>query len=226
MRGLVLPLSPGKRRVLDVVVAAWTVAWVVIGFRVGVEVRGLSDLSETITRSGVAISESAEALGAIVDVPLVGDRVDDAAERVREAGESAQASGDSSEQSVRNLSVLLALAIAVIPALPVIGFYLPLRLAIVREARTVRRALARGEADHILELLAGRAAHTLPYRRLRQVTADPLDDLRARRYGRLAAAELERLGLGDEVPPEWLREREGAGSAGADGRGAPRRAPR
>ena len=203
MRALVLPFSPRTRHALDLTLAAWTVCWLVIGIRVGVEVRGLSELSETVTQSGVAITESADALDAISDVPLIGAEVDEATQRAREAGESAQASGQSSQESVRDLSVLLALAIAVIPSLPILGFYLPLRLSLMREATVLRRALENEEEEQLLEMLAGRAVHTLPYRWLIRVSPDPFGDLRARNYGRLAAAELERLGLGDRVPKEW-----------------------
>lgn len=225
MRLAILPLSPRKRRVLDVLLLAWTVCWVVIGLRVGTEVRGLSDLSDTVTRSGVAISEGAEALVGLSELPLVGGQVDETAQRVREAGESARASGASSQESVRNLSVLLALAIAIIPSLPVIGFYLPLRLALVRDAKVVRRALECEDEDRMLEVLAGRAVHTLPYRQLRHITHDPIGDLRAGRYGPLAAAELERLGLSDRIPAAWRRASEGVRERASVGRtGRPGRA--
>lgn len=198
-----LPLSPRTRRAIDVLLAIWVALWVVLGIRVASEVRGLADLSETVIRSGVAVTESAEALESISDVPLVGGQLDEAIERAREAGESARASGRSSERSVQNLSVLLGLAIAIIPSLPIVGFYVPVRLSLVREAAAVRRALAAGEEEQLAELLAGRAAHTLPYRRLAAASADPIGDLRTGRYGPLAAAELERLGLADITPAGW-----------------------
>ena len=203
MRASVLPFSPKVRRAVDALLVVWVACWVFVGIRVGHEVRGLSDLSETVIRSGVAIAESANALDALDDVPLVGSDFGDVTNRVREAGESAQASGRSSQESVRNLSILLGLAIAVMPSLPVVGFYLPLRLRLVREARTVRSQLRRGQPDGMLELLAGRAVHNLPYRTLVGVSENPYDDLRAHRFETLAAAELTRLGLADEIPAGW-----------------------
>lgn len=203
VRALVLPLSPRTRRSIDVVLAIWVALWIVLGIRVGDEMRGLADLSETVIRSGVAVTESAEALDSISNVPFVGGQVDEAISRAREAGESARASGRSSERSVQNLSILLGLAIAIIPSLPIVGFYVPVRLSLVREAAAVRDAMAAGDDDQLAELLAGRAAHTLPYRRLAAVSADPIEDLRAGRYGPLAAAELERLGLAELIPDGW-----------------------
>ena len=203
---VLIPLSPTTRRVLDVVLLVWVAVWIALGLEVAREVRGLSDLSETVVRTGVAVTESSTALEAVGDIPLVGDRVEDATQRVREAGESAQASGRSSAKSVENLSLLLGLALAVIPSLPIVGFYLPLRWSLAREARAVRRMMARGDHDHAVEVLAGRAVHTLPYRLLAHVSSDPIGDLRAGRYGPLATAELTRLGLRDEAPQGWLDE--------------------
>lgn len=200
-----MPLSPRARRVLDLALLVWVAVWIALGLAVAREVHGLSDLSETVVRTGIAVTESSSALEAVGDIPVVGDRVEEATTRVREAGESAQASGRSSQESVENLSLLLGLAIAVIPSLPIVGFYLPIRWSLAREARAVRQALAHGEEDRMLEMLAGRAVHTLPYRLLQRVSRDPIGDLRAGRYGPLATAELTRLGLRDEAPLAWLR---------------------
>jgi hypothetical protein len=92
--------------------------------------------------------------------------------------------------------VLLALSIGLIPTLPLLGLYAPLRVAWTRDTRSVRRALEQSPADPALnEYLARRAAANLSFADLRAVTTDPYGDLAAGRFDALAALELERLGL-------------------------------
>lgn len=186
---------------LDAVLALWVAVWLVLALQVAEEVRGLADLSTTVSRVGAAVEESGRALSGLEELPLgVGDRLDEPAARIEEAGRSASASGSSSRESVESLSVLLGLAIAVMPSLPVFGFYLPLRLGHVRERRSLLRAIAGARGDAALEeFLARRAVERLSYWRLRRFSAEPWRDLAAGRYRALACAELERFGLGVDV---------------------------
>lgn len=181
---------------LDGAVVVWVVAWIVLALLVAREVRDLRELSDTVVVAGVAVEETGDLLSSLRSVPFVGDRVAGVADRVREAGQSAQASGRDSRDSTRNLSVLLGLSLGLIPTLPLLGLYAPLRIAWTREARAVRRALAVNPDDHVLnEFLARRAVATLPYQDLRAVCADPFRDLKEGRFDALASRELERLGL-------------------------------
>lgn len=202
--GIAFPV-PGLRliRVLDVAVVVWVVAWVVLALLVGREVRDLRELSDTVVVAGVAVEETGDLVDSLGSVPFVGSRVGEVADRVRTAGRSAQASGRDSRDSTENLSILLALSIGLIPTLPLLGLYAPLRVTWAREARAVRRALAAGSADPVLkEFLARRAVLNLPYQELRAVSPDPFRDLEEGRFDELAARELERLGLrGGTVSP-------------------------
>jgi hypothetical protein len=202
--GIAFPV-PGVRliRALDVAVAVWVVAWIVLALLVGREVRDLRQLSDTVVVAGVAVEETGDLVDSLGSVPFVGGQVGEVADRVRAAGRSAQASGRDSRDSTDNLSLLLALSIGLIPTLPLLGLYAPLRLTWTREVRAVRRALAGGSADPVLkEFLARRAVHTLPYQELRAVSPDPFRDLEAGRFDALAERELKRLGLrGRTVSP-------------------------
>jgi hypothetical protein len=189
---------PGVRliRALDLAVAVWIVAWVVLALLVGREVRDLRQLSDTVVVAGIAVEETGDLVESLGSVPFVGGRVGEVANRVRAAGRSAQASGRDSRDSTENLSILLALSIGLIPTLPLLGLYAPLRVTWTREARAVRRALAAGSADPVLkEFLARRAVLNLPYQELRTVSADPFRDLEDGRFDALAARELKRLGI-------------------------------
>jgi hypothetical protein len=190
-------------RVLDVAAIVWMATWIVLGFLVAREVRHLRELSDTVVVGGVAVEETGDLLASLEGVPFVGSQVADVAERVREAGRSAQASGAASRDSTQNLSVLLGLSIGLIPTLPLLGLYAPLRVAWTRETRAVRRALAARPSDPVLtEFLARRAVATLPYHELQAVSPDPFRDLEEGRFEALAERELERLGLSrPRTPP-------------------------
>ncbi|HEX2160804.1 MAG TPA: hypothetical protein VHF88_03190 [Thermoleophilaceae bacterium] len=122
---------------LDLLLALWVVGWLALAYQVASEVRGLRDLSETVTETGVAVRESGEALGSLSDLPLVGDRVAEPAQRIEAAGQSAADSGRSTRDSIDTLSILLAIAIGGIPPIAVLGIYLQLRReqTLVDEAR-------------------------------------------------------------------------------------------
>jgi hypothetical protein len=195
--GIAFP-SPSARlvHVLDGVVVVWVIAWLVLAVLVGREVRNLRELSDTVVLAGVAVEDTGDLLATLESVPFIGGQVGNVAERVREAGASAQVSGRESRDSTEDLSVLLALSIGLIPTLPLLGLYVPLRLAWTRDARPVRGAYAQNPADPALnEFLARRAVVNLPYDELRAVSRNPYRDLEAGRFEALAARELERLGL-------------------------------
>ena len=117
------------RFVLDVVLVVWVAAWIALGVVVGREVQGLESLSETTVTAGRALDSAGQALGAVANLPLVGENVRELAIRTREAGRSAVASGRESRDSIHDLSILLAVAIALVPSLPYVLLYVPLRLS-------------------------------------------------------------------------------------------------
>jgi hypothetical protein len=183
-------------RLLDVLLACWVAAWIVVGALASAELRELRRLSDTVVGAGTALDQAGRAIQVLAAIPMVGEGPEELARRVRSSAAEVQAAGRASRVSIGNLSVLLGLAVGVIPATPVLGFYLPWRLRRAREARAVARRLAAGGLDPGLEqLLARRAIHTLPFHVLAAVSDDPVEDLRAGRFGRLAEAELRRLGL-------------------------------
>lgn len=171
--------------VLDLVLVGWLIAWVVIGLQVGREMRGLSNLSGTVVLAGGAIEQTGDLLGGLGGVPFLGGQVEELADRIRVTGRSAQVSARESRRSIDDLSVLLTVSIALIPSLPLVAIYVPLRLRWRRDRLAVRSAVARGSPG-IERLLADRARQTLPLERVLELG----DDTKA-----LAEAELERLDL-------------------------------
>lgn len=185
----------------DVLLVLWAAAWIAMGVAVAEQASGLASLSETVVLVGAGVRDAGNALGLVEGVPLVGEQLAEPARRVEEIGQSAIANGRRSRESADELATLLGISIALIPSLPLLAFYLPARVAAIREARALRRTLTRMREDPGLpELLARRALLHASYRELARLQ-DPLGDLRAGRYEPLVEAELERLG----VQPTWLR---------------------
>lgn len=187
--------ATGMRRA-DVAVVLWCLLWLGMGLWIALEVRSLADLSDTVARVGVGLQRTGDALGSVASVPLVGGDIGDLARSISDAGTSAVGSGTDSVGDIHRLSILLGIAVALMPTVPVLALYLPARIARRREVAAVLRARreARGSAA-FEEFLARRAVDRLPYHVLSAEGADPWHELREGRFGRLAALELERLGI-------------------------------
>jgi hypothetical protein len=105
------------------VLVVWASAWVFIGVRTAEEVHGLQELSDTVVDVGAAVRSSGETIQSLSSLPVVGDRLEGSGERIVRAGDSAVASGRASRDSVRDLSVLLGISIAVIPTVPLVVLF-------------------------------------------------------------------------------------------------------
>ena len=183
--------------IADGLVVVWIGVWIWLGIAIGHEVSNLTTLSDTVVTAGQAVEQTGRALQSLEQLPFgVGDRIAGVERQITAAGQSAVASGQQSRHSVEDLAVLLTVAIAVIPSVPVLAVYVPVRVSRLKDVRTVRRAARRASGDPaFVEFLARRAAENLPYHRLREITANPWRDLEEGAFGPLARAELNRLGL-------------------------------
>jgi hypothetical protein len=172
-------------RALDIALAVWAAFWLGIAAYTAYEVAALRTLSHTVVTAGAATESTGHALAAVGHLPFVGGRISQLAAQAVAAGASARASGASTAATIDHLAVLLGIAIALIPTVPLLGLYVPLRLGWRRDRRAVRRAVASWDGEAGLETyLAQRALAHLPFEELRALDQDEL-----------AAAELRRLGL-------------------------------
>ena len=121
-------------RLLDGLVIFWFVLWLVIGGWSGYTIWQLSDLGDTVTSSGRAIGSSGEALEAVGGVPVIGERPAELGKEISATGVEVASRGQEVKSQLRQLSLLLGLAIALMPTTPILGLYLPLRLARRRSA--------------------------------------------------------------------------------------------
>lgn len=143
----------------DLAVAAWAIVWIVLGVVVAREVRQLDDLSDTVVTAGEALDQTGDglrgtsdslreihrALQVLESLPIVGreieenlegaaDTLDGIAAEVEETARSAQASGRVSKESTADLSVILGLAVALVPTLTLFAAYAPFRSLRLRRA--------------------------------------------------------------------------------------------
>ena len=184
---------------LEALLAAWTVAWIVVGIAVANEVQGLGRLSETVTTVGQAVDSAGAALEAVGALPVIGDRIDGPAAQVREAGRDVLNSGRRSRESVDELSTLLGFVVALVPTLPLLIGYGSWRTRRERDRRVVAHLLeTRGDDPRLVRLLAQRALGRLGYSELAAATLEHDEGNAEGSTDRLAAAELARLGL--ELP--------------------------
>jgi len=192
------PIVSAQRsiRLLDWVVSAWVVLWLVLAVAIGLHIVNLRRLSETVVVSSRALENTGRALSTFSDAPFIGEDISEIARRVSETAGSAQSSGEQSKSTLSALGILLGIAVFFIPTVPIVGLYLPLRLSWKRETKAVRRALLNHPDDPLLiEFLARRAVEKLPYHVLREISENPWEELGEGDYHGLAAAELARLGI-------------------------------
>jgi hypothetical protein len=187
-------LSARAMRWLNVAVVLWAAFWIGLGTYTGYEVNALRTLSNTVVKAGEASVSAGNALATIGRIPLVGGSVGRLGAQAAAAGRSAESSGASSRTTIDQLAILLGLAIGLIPTIPLLSLYIPLRVSWRRDRRAVRRAVAHWDGEPGLqEFLAQRAISHLPFHELRQLGYD--GSRRSEATGELAAAELRRLGL-------------------------------
>ena len=187
-------LSARAMRRLSVALAIWAAFWIAIAAYTAYEVAALRTLSHTVVKAGAATESTGHALAAVGHLPFVGGQISDLAAQAVAAGASARASGAATAATVDRLAVLLGIAIALIPTVPLLGLYLPLRLSWRRDRKAVRQAIARWDGELGLEaFLAQRALGHLPFEELRALGYDGTPGMPPN--AELAAAELRRLGL-------------------------------
>lgn len=193
----------------DGLVLFWAVLWAVVGVWTGVALWHASSAGDTISSSGRAIHTVGTSLAGLADIPVVGDKPGEIGSQAAQTGLAIADRGQAVKGQLRQLAILLGIAIVAIPVSPVLGVYLPFRLARRREIEGIRRGLGRRGLDPALEeYLANRARGNLPFDVVEPILAgdgagpsagagggagagDGGGDVRRR----LAEAELARLGI-------------------------------
>ncbi|HEV2771553.1 MAG TPA: hypothetical protein VGV57_01780, partial [Thermoleophilaceae bacterium] len=137
--------SGRKVHILDALVAAWVLAWIVVGVLAAETVGQLTELSGTFGTVGGAVVSVGETLGS-VEVPLLADPLEGAGEAIETTGRDIVASGVSLREKIERVSVGAGLVVALVPVLSLLLLYGPPRLARARETEALR-ALVQAEHD-------------------------------------------------------------------------------
>src|SRR5690349_15850252 len=163
-------LSARAMRRLNVALAIWAAFWIGIAAYTAYEVAALRTLSQTVVKAGKATESTGHALAAVGHLPFVGGQITSLAAQAVAAGASARASGASTATTIDHLAVLLGIAIALIPTVPLLALYLPLLLSWRRDRAAVRQAIARWDGEVGLEaFLARRALMHMRFDELREL---------------------------------------------------------
>jgi len=177
----------------DVLIALWLIAWVRVGVIVHDLVTKLAGPGESVERAGRRVAEGAGSVSSDVsDVPLVGDQIASAFDRLGDAGGYLRDAGQSQQDAVHTLALWLGVLLALIPILLVLWVWLPARIRWVVEASAAARIRLDAEDLHLFAL---RAIARRTLNELRSATPDPAGAYASGDYEPLAALELDALGL-------------------------------
>jgi len=176
--------------ILTLIVLAW------LGLKVHDTVDKLAVLGTGVHDSGQVVQDGfSRAADAADGIPVVGG---DVANALRDAGEGtggnvAQAGADG-EERVHDLANLLGFLMFAVPASILLVLTVPGRIRQFRELNATGRLLDVTTEDR-RQLVAMRAAFTLPATELARHTRDPIGDLLAGDYEPLIDAAYDRAGL-------------------------------
>lgn len=185
--------TPGRRTrqvALDVGVVLWCWLWIRIALGVKNVVLRLQEPGRILENAGNSLAGGlTDAASKVAGTPLIGDRLRDPLAAAAKAGHAVATAGTTTETVVARLAVVLALVIALLPIAYALSRWLPYRFRYAREASAAVRL--RDDVD----LLALRAATSLPLSRLARLGPDPV--ARWRRGDPLAAQQLAELTLAE-----------------------------
>ena len=191
--------TPARRTlqvVGDLAAFLWIWLWVVLAGKVRDATLGLATPGRKIDASASDLAERLRDAGrTVAKVPFVGDDGRSPFDGAGGAAEGLAGAGRQQVEAVGTLAHWLGIAVALIPILMLLWFYLPPRLRFVRRASAGQRFL---DATADLDLFALRAMAHQPLHVLAKLDDDPAGAWRRgdrEVIGQLARLELRSVGL-------------------------------
>ncbi len=180
----------------DLAVVIWIWVWIEVAVKVHDSTLRLGTPGQKIQSSASDLASRLHDAGKTVSrIPLVGDDASSPFDGAGNAASGIAAAGQQQVAAVGSLANWLGLAVALIPVLGLLWFYLPRRITFVRRATAGQRFLDAG-AD--LDLFALRAMAHQPLHVLARIDPDPAGAWRrgeSRVIDQLALLELRSVGL-------------------------------
>lgn len=198
------PPAQRNRAILgDVVVVALLALFAWLGITVNDTFNDLASLGRGVEEAGNSVQSGFEDAGGLVaDAPIVGGSLEDAFTEVgAQTGGNTAALGQAGESAVEDTASLLGWVTFALPALVVLLWAVPRRVARMRRLSAAGRMLVDAPSAERRRLLAMRAAFGLPYDTLRPYTPDPIGALADGDYQPLLTALYEDAGLRPPAPP-------------------------
>jgi len=180
----------------DVLVVLWLVLWFLVGKAVHTAVSAFAEVGRKVEGGANGIAGNLDSAGnGAGKIPLVGDTVSTPLRAAGGAARDLASAGHGLDQRATTLAIILALAVAIPPALAVFVPWLLLRLRFARRAGATATLANSPGGDRLLAL---RALTNRPLARVLKVGPDPVEAWRrgdAETIRQLAALELRAVGL-------------------------------
>lgn len=112
-------LDAPTRKLLDVILTTWVAIWIIAGFFVWHEVRGLRPLADAVAVAGRSLDDTAASLRAYSGLPIVGAGLRRVAADTSSTAASARTSAREGRQSVDRIAVIMGIAVPAVAILPV-----------------------------------------------------------------------------------------------------------
>lgn len=196
-----LPAQRNRAILGDLIVVALVLFFAWLGVTVNDTFDEIASLGRGVKDAGNSVQGGFEDAGSrVADVPIVGGALDDAFTEIgTQSGGNTAALGERGESAIEDTARLLGWVTFALPTLLVLLWAVPRRIARVRRFSAAARLLGDARSGERRNLLAMRAAFSLPYETLLSYTPDPIGALAEGDNEPLLRALFEDSGL---RPPE------------------------
>jgi hypothetical protein len=109
--------------IVELTLAVGIAIWIFMGYLVDRQVHGIAHLGDIVVLAGGSMEDTAGALDAVSNIPLVGANVHRLATSARVTAGSAVLNGAKARSDVDRLAVLLWITLAAAPSVPAITWY-------------------------------------------------------------------------------------------------------
>jgi hypothetical protein len=146
-----LALLPNDRtlRRWNFTAAVYMLASLAVDAAVEWHIWSLAELHRSLPEAADALTLTAGAVGLVGEVPVVGAGAGQLAGSITDTAEEVRRNAVTARRQVHVLLVVVPVAIALLPTLPLVVVYLPLRVASAREVTGLQQKLA-GPVDALL----------------------------------------------------------------------------